>query len=264
MKYGHFQTDPMEVDLWAHGDPAAGIQYNPALGPKDWPKFTNGVRHLLPGNGNATCFDEADPNVFSAECAAPSRLRKRDFVAAAAYLGGAANKTGKITVDLVQYMNRILKITRDTEATLSTLHTLPALVRDCVEVGWTPPDPTSEEQREPAYTGSCSDSEAAEGIEHYDLFPDVQELFVDFKRASYDRVDHRDHLLYVIAPGLAAGAWEERDSVPLLDWLGHINGDPVFVENLAAFVAASSDTLRSIEFVHNYAVPVDLGWNFVY
>ncbi len=31
MKYGHFQTDPAEEDTWAHGDPAAGTQYHPAL-----------------------------------------------------------------------------------------------------------------------------------------------------------------------------------------------------------------------------------------
>ena len=29
MKYGHLATDPMEVDTWAHGDPALGTQYNP-------------------------------------------------------------------------------------------------------------------------------------------------------------------------------------------------------------------------------------------
>jgi len=53
--------------------------------------------------------------------------------------------------------------------------------------------------------------------------------------------------------------------VPLLDWLRFINGpDPEGAREIDAFVAASSDTLRSIEFVHNYAVPEDLGWDFTY
>ncbi len=52
-------------------------------------------------------------------------------MSAGAALGGAANKTGKITVDLVQYMNRILKITKKTEASEATLDWLPAKVRDC-------------------------------------------------------------------------------------------------------------------------------------
>jgi len=260
MKYGHFQTDPMEVDLWAHGDPAQGTQYNPALGPEDWPKFTKGVRHLLPGNGNVTCFDEADENAFDTACAAPSRLRQRDFVAAAAYLGGAANKTGKITDDLVQYMNRILKITLTTATTLATPHTLPALVQVCTVTGDLD---QSEEQEEPTYT-NCQVEPATDALPNYALFPDVQELFVNFARASYDREQHRNHELYVIAP---AGplVWQEADDVPLMAWLRFVHGDdPVDAHNLAAFVAASSDTLRSIEFVHNYAVPEDLGWDFIY
>ena len=261
MKYGHFQTDPEEVDTWAHGDPALGTQYHPALGPEDWLKFTRGVRHLLPGNGRADCFDEDNEDAFTAGCAAPSRLRQRDFVAAAAYLGGAANKTGKITVDLVQYVNRILKITLTTEATVATPHTLPALVRVCTVEGDL--DPESEEQEEPAYE-DCSVEPATDTLENYELFPDVQELFVDFSRAVYDRERYRSHALYVLAP---AGplAWAETDDVPLLEWLRFVNGDdPEDAHNLDAFVAASSDTLRSIEFVHNYAVPEDLGWDFTY
>jgi hypothetical protein len=264
MKYGHFQTDPMEVDQWAHGDPALGTQYHPALGPEDWLKFTRGVRHLLPGNGNAACFDEALEGGFVSDCAAPRRLRKRDFVAAAAYLAGAANKTGKITVDLVQYVNRILKITLTTEATVSTLYTLPTKVRACaVEDGWVG-DPEAEDQDEPPYTVDCTVDDADPGIDNYDLFPEVQELFVDFARASYDREQHRNHDLHVIAPASPL-LWEETDSVPLLEWLRFVNGgDLEGIENVDAFVAAASDSLRSIEFVHNYEVPEDLGWDFVY
>ena len=39
MKYGHLQTDPEEVDTFAHGDPAAGTQYHTALAAEDYAKF---------------------------------------------------------------------------------------------------------------------------------------------------------------------------------------------------------------------------------
>ena len=111
MKYGHFATDPMEEDKWAHGDPAAGIQYHPALGESDWLKFTTaGLENLLP---EGDCWDN-DNVTFISDCAVPEELEEEDFNSAAVYLGAAANKTGKITVDLVQYLNRFLKITLDT------------------------------------------------------------------------------------------------------------------------------------------------------
>ena len=97
MKYGHFQTDPAEEDTSAHGDPTTLPQLHPALEAADWAKFQPSVQNLLP----------LAPTTY-----APEPLTAEDFVTAGAFLGGAANKTGKITVDLVQYMNRILKITR--------------------------------------------------------------------------------------------------------------------------------------------------------
>ena len=59
--------------------------------------------------------------------------------------------------------------------------------------------------------------------------------------------------------------WVEVNGVPILGWLEFRNGAPpaAGVPGLAGFVAASSDALRSIEFVHNYAIPEDLGWEFV-
>ena len=142
MKYGHLQTDPLEVDPWFHGDPALGTQYHPALGPEDWPKFHSSVRHLLPGDGAATCFTALG---FDPACAAPESLTDRDFVRAGSFLAGAANKTGIITADLVQYLNRILKIARDTEVTVSTPDTLPALVRDCWDSAADPPTPSEDD-----------------------------------------------------------------------------------------------------------------------
>ena len=261
MKYGHFQTDPLEEDMWAHGDPAAGIQYHPALAEEDWAKFQPSVRFLLPGNGTLFC-DTAD-------CASPEYLSYEDFVAAAAALGGAANKTGKITVDLVQYMNRILKIAKDTEASLSTADTLPALVRVCDVEGDL--DPDDETQEEPKYSNCRDDVEAGPGLDNYDLFSDVQEMFVDFAEASYDRTAWRDTFVDVIGPlpddnnPNTARPWMEVNGVSMLGWLALRNGEPPPepIADLNGFVAAASDTLRSIEFVHNYEIPEDLGWDFV-
>ncbi|MCA9549538.1 MAG: hypothetical protein KC933_05840 [Myxococcales bacterium] len=145
MRYGHIQTDPAEVDIWAEGDPAAGTVYHPALAPEDYEKFGGGVLHLLPGAADwltraTTCFVGG---AFQATCAAPKVLQNRDLIRASSFLGAAANKEGIITIDLVQYMNRILAITKDTPASLATLRTLPALIRDC---GDDPDDPLPPDQ----------------------------------------------------------------------------------------------------------------------
>jgi hypothetical protein len=259
MKYGHFQTDPLEEDIWAHGDPAAGTQYNPALDPTlDWQKFQASVRHLLPAVEGTYV---------------PESLQPEDFVAAGAALGGAANKTGKVTVDLVQYMNRILKITKDTGATLATADTRPALVRDCWSDGRAdPPQPgESETPVDPIYD-SCSVT-AADWVTtpNYGLFPDVQELFVDFSAVNYDRTASLNTFVNIVGPLPDDGnpgtplPWVEVNGVPILGWLEFRNGAPPAggVPGIAGFVAASSDALRSVEFVHNYEIPEDLGWEFV-
>jgi hypothetical protein len=267
MKYGHFQTDPAEEDMWAHGDPNAGIQYNPALDATDWAKFQPSVQHLLPGDGSSFC---------DAACADPEPLFAADFVSAGAALGGAANKTGKVTVDLVQYMNRILKITKKTEASEATLVSLPAKVRDCWTSSVDPvlaTDPVTGEVLpiDPGYDPTCSENNADSGLSNYLLFPDVQELFVDFSAANYDRTASLNTFVNVVGPLPDDGdpstplPWVEVNGVPILGWLAFRNGAPPAdgVPGLAGFVAASSDALRSVEFVHNYAIPEDLGWKFV-
>jgi hypothetical protein len=279
MKYGHFQTDPLEEDRWAMGDPAAGIQYNPALGPEDWAKFQPSVLFLLPraGTDSADCFhpdyDEDAPaaGTYDLACADPESLSSEDFVTAAAALGGAANKTGQITVDLVQYMNRILKITKNTEASASTEDILPALIRDCWSGG--PPDGYGEgSQDDPPYldlVDCLTDPPTAGEDANLDLFPDALEEFVDFSEASYDRAAWRNTFVTIIGPLPADDAanlrpWVEVDGVSILEWLEFTNGPQELpMAGLNAFAAASSDTLRSIEFVHNYAVPEDLDWDFV-
>jgi hypothetical protein len=126
MKYGHIQTDPLEEDTDAHGDPAAGTVYHPALGPEDYAKFRSSVTRFSRRPPSA-CFTGT---TFIAACADRQSLTTEDFVRAASFLGGAADKHGKMTVDLIHYMNRILKITVDTPNSLATLDTLPALIRD--------------------------------------------------------------------------------------------------------------------------------------
>ena len=216
MKYGHFQTDSNEEDLWAHGDSALETQYHPALDAADWAKFKEPLTHLAPA-----IDDDYGPEA----------LDDKDFTRAAIFLSAAANKTGKITVDLVQYINRFLKITKTTDATSSTLDTLPALIRDGDTIN--------------ASTG------------------EVEERFVDFGAMEYIRVDWHEEDLKIIRP-TKKDAWGIDENVSLLEWLEFINGEspePPSV-GIKGFVEAGSDGLRTIEFVHNYDPPVNLGWDF--
>lgn len=306
MKYGHFQTDPQEFDLWAHGDPQAVPPFNPALDPLDWAKFHGSVRHLLPMGGDPSiCFpgwdldgvyqapeawvddgdgiyqlgepfddvngngvrDEGDP--FLPECAATESLEDRDFVRAGSFLGAAASKTGIITVDLVQYMNRIVKITNRTEATEPTHDVLPALVRDCEdpEVTYEPPSETDPNPQDPPYlpVELCTVLPADSGMENYDLFFEVREKFMDYgalEPGDYSRDEWRgepfDELILPVVEGDEDPTiWNLEIKVDVLPWLAIANGpdDPVNNFDIRGFVAASSDAVRTIEFIHNYAVP---------
>ncbi|NJL28988.1 MAG: hypothetical protein HC897_14420 [Thermoanaerobaculia bacterium] len=256
MKYGHLQTDPLEEDIWSHGDPAQPTQYHPALGAEDWPKFHATVQHLLPANGGRPCF--AGP-VFEPGCAVPELLDDRDFVRAGIFLAGAADKSGRITVDLVQYLGRILKITLDTETTVSNPKTFPALVRDC----WRGPDPPFPPGSDPGTEDlpylpreECQVSDADPSLPNYDLFPAVQELFVDFGATGYERDEWMAHSTAVILPD--GPDWLLDAAYDMRPWLFDQNGDDDGWVDLDLFVLASSDALRAIELVHNYAVPADL------
>jgi hypothetical protein len=263
MKYGHFQTDPAEQDTSAHGDPTTLPQYHPALEAADWAKFQPSVRHLLPQNGAAFCATGA--------CILPDSLDPQDFAAAGAFLGGAANKTGKITVDLVQYMNRILKITRDTEISMATADALPAMVKDC----WTntsdpsmadiDPDGDTLNLQDPPY-GACAVGDATEALPRYLDSAAVQELVVDFSGFSlYDRLTswgtRRAALIRPVLPALPLSFYVDR-RVPLIGWLNFSNPKLGTGTGIEGFVRSSNDTLRAIEFVHNYAIPDNLGYNF--
>jgi hypothetical protein len=265
MKYGHLATDPMEVDTWAHGDPALGIQFHPALSKSDWPKFYNaGLSHLLPLPAGACWL--ANGTYFKPSCAAPKSLDKADFTSAAAYLGAAANKTGKITVDLVQYLNRFLKITRDTAATAATSDTLPALYENCYSgadpwvEGEEPPEGT-DMTSDLVYQSPCDILPAVAGIPGWDVYDEntnVKELFVNFARSHYKRKDREDVEADLILEA-SSTSWTLTYGDKPMQWVAsYPNPEDPANTNIHNFVGAASDTLRAIEYIHNYAVPEDL------
>ena len=167
---------------------------------------TCSTRHLLPENNPVNCFP-ADGS-FVAPCAAGARLSSRDFIRAGSFLAGAADKTGVITVDLVQYMNRILKITLDTELSTANVLTLPALIRDCGGGDGVPYLPIEQ----------CTTRAAADGLP-----TPANERFVNFRATSYVRNQWHDYLLEVLQP-LGGGTWQEVSDVRLMDWLSDQNG----------------------------------------
>lgn len=255
MKYGHFRTDPMELDTSAHGDPTTLPQYHPALAEADLLKFTGATRALLPG----PCADAA--------CYAPEPLTAEDFALAAPLLATGADKDGKITVDLVHYVNRILKIPVTTGESAATLSTLPAKVRDCGS------DPAAQQPD----VALCPVADAAPGLP-----APANERFVDFGPVSYLRSANFNAIVGVLKPastiGLNTGrrlavmamlqtplddVWVEDLQVSLLEYLDVRNGLATAAgTNVTGFVNDTSDALRCVEFVHNYAVPLNLGWNF--
>jgi hypothetical protein len=132
-----------------------------------------------------------------------------------------------MTVDLIQYLNRILKITQTTELSASTLDTLPALIRD--QNGLI--TPATPEQ--------------------------VPELFVNYAAAAYNRNDRFN----TTAPSLVAaggGTWTENPALPLLPFLDYVFGPAAPANGLAAFLLNSADAQRAIEFIHNYEIPEDM------
>lgn len=233
MKYGHLQTDPNEIDTFAHGDPALAPQYHPALAEIDHAKFPPELQHLLSVN----------PDTYG-----PESLESEDFLRAASCLGAAANKTGKITVDLVQYMNRILKIANDTEISQANPELLSALIRDCGDIGY-----------------GCNSEPVV--YEAWDSLPSpANEKFVDYGAVNYQRKDWFEQSLTLLVPTkpsiALASSWKVTKDIQLMGWLNLVNGQSKTVVAVKGFVAAASDALRSIELVHNYAIPEDLGWDF--
>ena len=149
-------------------------------------------------------------------------------------------------------MNRILKITLTTEMSTKTRGTLPALIRDCGD---------DNGLELPAINGNCGDPYAADPT--LTLPAPANELFVDYGKAKYNRPDRYGNdedgtAVMVRLLQDEGGVWNEND-VSLSNWLLFADSiEPEAMKNINGFVQAASDGLRSIEFVHNYAIPDDL------
>jgi len=254
-------TDEDGDETWDPAEPFFDIDKDgefDAVGPPKEP-FTD-----LNGNGvwdDAEDFDDENENGvrddFAFLCADPEDLDNSDFLSGATYIAAAANKTGKATDDLIQYMNRILKITQKTQTTEATLHTLPALYRDCWSSA-TPPFPEDAEDLtdDPIYDDECQIVPADSILTpNYDLFPDVQEKFVDFLR--FDEYE-RDFENVSVILNSTETSWLLSESVSLMSWVELLHGEDYEQANIAGFRTAANDVLRSIEYVHNYDPPVNL------
>ena len=203
-------------------------------------------------NGNCVRDD------FVFLCAGREPLDQADFINASSFLAAAASKTGFITVDLVQYVNRILKITKDTGHTLSTLDTLPALVRDC----WKGEDPFEPDYEpmpwEELDYAKCDIKPADDSLVNYEFFPDVQEMFVDFKALKkYERKNFDGKDVDIILNEYDPMVWEPTTK-DLEGWLNFVNGENPKESNIKGFVWATGDGVRAIEYIHNYDIPEDL------
>ncbi len=242
LKYGHLQTDPREIDT-GHGDPSAPTSYRPALDAADHAKFLPPVTTLLAG-----CSDPVPSDASPWTCAQPEPLTSDDFMVAAGTLGAAADKRGSVTVDLVQYMNRIIRVGVTTEYTLPAVDLLPALYRA------SPLNPESGEAQGTLYEGSPALP-----------FP-ASEQFMNFAGVDYTRRDWFNTVIPVIKP-LNRLIWLHDPRVPLMKYLEFANPSWDATgrnPGITGFVRATNDSLRTTEFFHNYAVPDDLGWDFRY
>lgn len=219
-------------------------------------------------------FDDAEPftdtngncvrDEFVYTCAEPESLQNNDFISAAISMASAASKTGIITVHLVQYFNRILKIAKDTAHTVSTVDTLPALFLDCWASDVDPVlDGEGPWEEDLEYDKKCLVVEAdipdkspdydycESGTPNHCLFPDVQERFVDFAELDeYEREGKEMNLLLS-----TAGNWAVEEGVNIDNWVQAVNGKFYEFENIDGFVSAASDFLRTIEYIHNYEIP---------
>jgi hypothetical protein len=285
LKYGHFGTDPDEEDLWWHGDPAlytdGEVPTHPSLDAADYGKFMDaGLGHLLP---DGSCWDG---DTFIKSCANPESLTSGDFNSSGIYLGAAASKTGWITVDLLQYLNRFLRITQTTDTASATLDTLPALYLDCYDEGLNGEPDVEEGDLDDLVYGDCSEPLAVDLDNKppgYEFFTNIQERFMDFGASGYTR---DTHLLDATAPvillnsvaieqgtadmGLQAVltaspyGFMTVNSEPLIEWIDIPNTlewsgvDFDYGSNIANYVIGSNDAARSIEFIHNYEIPEDL------
>ena len=299
MKYGHIATDPEELDLWWHGSPELDIPFHPALDADDFAKFKSaGLNHWLPVNVDSpNCWASG---AFKGTCAEPEFLTPEDFDTSADLLGAAGGKHNFFTADLVQYLNRFLRITQETEFAAATRDTLRAQYEQCaIYLGddhitddpWTSGEEAPEgwDMTTDLVYKECAVSDVHDLITNYYDFSNVQERFMNFAASDYDRddiwIDRKatvalEALLVIPTPDLTAmrvqatgepsvesspGAisdiWLTVEEEPLVEWVSLVNTDYDGENNggtIHNFVDAASDTLRAIEFFHNYAIPENL------
>jgi hypothetical protein len=251
MKYGHLQTDPREPDP-AAGDPKALPAFRPALDATDRAKFRGSVRTLLPNCGEDD-VPPTDPTTYPATpwaCAQPESLSAEDFVFLAGTLAAAGDKTGSVSVDLVQYFNRIVRVDKSTEFAVAAKDLLPALYRPSP---WNL-DTAKAEVVNTLYPGSA------------DLPFPANERFLNYGAVFYVRDLWFNAKTGVIKPdGTSTTKWVYDPNVMIKKYLVYAN--PWWTSDsenrgITGFVYATEDSLRTTEFFHNYAVPLDLGWNF--
>jgi hypothetical protein len=264
--------------IWEKGEPFSDVNLNGSF---------DAAEEILDDNGNCV-LDE-----FKFMCAGAEDLQNKDFVSGAVSLAAAASKTGMITTDLIQYFNRIMKTAKKTEHTVAPNNTLPALYRDCWtgpdpvldgEGPWEEDLMYGECEIEPADIPPKVDPNDPDydycdfGTPNHCLFPDLQERFVDFSGfEDYER--EADNMVLII--NTSATAWElplplptpsptmeidtsdrwevtPGEGINLVTWMEAVNGEMPDSEDLPGidvFRWATSDFLRTIEFIHNYAVP---------
>jgi hypothetical protein len=228
----------------------------------------------------------------------PEALTFEDLDTSADLLGAAGGKHNFFTVHLVQYLNRFLVITQTTEFAAATLATLSAKYEscDCYIDGelltgdpWTSGDEAPEgwDMDVDLTYENCVVIDVDDSIPNYVNFWNVKERFVDFEASAYNRGiiwDDREATVALEAtlnlpssdptaitvqaddgpsiesnPGAVSDIWLTVDQEPLMNWIVQVNldydPDGAQIHN---FVDAASDTLRAIEFFHNYEVPENL------
>ncbi len=85
--------------------------------------------------------------------------------------------------------------------------------------------------------------------------------FIDFTSFVYKRSSKFTGLINVLQPGDSAMVWHET-SVNILDWLTwQDENDRDRWRNIKGFVQAANDSLQTILFMHNYAIPAPL-WTY--
>jgi len=283
-------VDSDEDGVWFAGEPFSDMDdncvrdSNEPFTDLDLDEVFDPAEEIINDNGNCV-RDE-----FKFLCAGTETLGNKDFVSGAVSLASAASKHGMITIDLIQYWNRITKIAKKTEHTVSPKNTLPALYRDCwigedpVLVGdgpWDelpyvecvleeadiPPKVDPNDPADPEYD-YCDF-----GTTNHCLFPDLQERFVDFRGLDdYER--EADNMVLIVntsatkwefplpdpSPTVNNGTsntWEVTPGkgINLVTWMEAVNGENFSTADIDGFRWAASDFLRTIEFIHNYEVP---------